>query len=203
RQIARPAAGAECSPAVAALLDRCLELVSGDAAAMLCAAAASYALAWQEHFGREHEPIRLRGERNLLRYRPCRRILVRAETATTAGRLALSQVLLAARTCDVPVTGSLASGSGLPAGTDVTAAVESEADLIGRLGSGSFERLRVLAPIAHEVRTAAHAAGVVVLDAPVLATGRLELRGYLREQTISRVVHRYGSVMQPDAAGRP
>ncbi|MGH7400417.1 MAG: aldehyde dehydrogenase family protein, partial [Candidatus Rokuibacteriota bacterium] len=203
RQITRPAAGAECAPAVAALLDRCLDLVPDDEAAVLCAAAASYALAWQEHFAREHEPIRLLGERNLLRYRPCRPLLVRAETATTGGRLSLSQVLLAARTCAVTVTVSLAAGSWPAAWSDVTATAESEADLIGRLGSGRFERLRVLAPIGHETRAAAHAAGVVVLDAPVLATGRLELRGYLREQTISRVVHRYGSVMPPDPAGRP
>jgi RHH-type proline utilization regulon transcriptional repressor/proline dehydrogenase/delta 1-pyrroline-5-carboxylate dehydrogenase len=44
---------------------------------------------------------------------------------------------------------------------------------------------------------------VGVLDAPALAAGRLELRGYLREQTISRIVHRYGSVMQPAPEGRP
>jgi RHH-type proline utilization regulon transcriptional repressor/proline dehydrogenase/delta 1-pyrroline-5-carboxylate dehydrogenase len=37
----------------------------------------------------------------------------------------------------------------------------------------------------------------VVFDATVVATGRLELRGYLREQVVSRVVHRYGSVMPP------
>jgi RHH-type proline utilization regulon transcriptional repressor/proline dehydrogenase/delta 1-pyrroline-5-carboxylate dehydrogenase len=52
-------------------------------------------------------------------------------------------------------------------------------------------------PIAQEARAAVHAAGMVVLDAPVVATGRLELRGYLREQVVSRVVHRYGSVMPP------
>jgi hypothetical protein len=33
----------------------------------------------------------------------------------------------------------------------------------------------------------------------VLASGRLELRWYLREQTLSRVVHRYGSVTEPAA----
>jgi RHH-type proline utilization regulon transcriptional repressor/proline dehydrogenase/delta 1-pyrroline-5-carboxylate dehydrogenase len=44
---------------------------------------------------------------------------------------------------------------------------------------------------------AVYPTGMVVLDAPVVATGRLELRGYLREQAISRVVHRYGSVMPP------
>ena len=39
-------------------------------------------------------------------------------------------------------------------------------------------------------------AGVAVIDAPVLATGRLELRWYLREQTITRVRHRYGNVIE-------
>jgi hypothetical protein len=34
----------------------------------------------------------------------------------------------------------------------------------------------------------------------VLATGRLELRWYLREQAISHVVHRYGNVMDVSAA---
>ena len=203
RQIARPAAGAECSPAVATLLERCLELVSGDgdgAAAALCAAAASFALAWREHFGREHEPVRLLGERNLLRYRPCRSLLVRAEAATPAGRLALAQALLAARTCDVPAVISLSDGwpgAWPKEQAGVTTVAESEAELIARLGLGGFERLRVLVPIAPPARAAAHAAGVAVLDAPVVATGRVELRGYLREQAISRVVHRHGSVMPP------
>ncbi len=209
RQVALPAAGAPCTPAVAELLDRCLEAfppsplrgegrVRGKEAAVLRASAASYALAWQEHFGREHEPIRLLGERNVFRYRPCRRVLVRADAATPAGRLALGQALLAARTCAVPVVVSLADGSlesWLAEASDVTAVVETEADLIGRLGLGGFERLRALVPISRELRATAHAAAVTVLDAPVLATGRLELRHYLREQTISRVVHRYGTVL--------
>ena len=37
----------------------------------------------------------------------------------------------------------------------------------------------------------------MVIDAPALATVSLELRWYLREQTVSRVVHRYGNVMAP------
>jgi RHH-type proline utilization regulon transcriptional repressor/proline dehydrogenase/delta 1-pyrroline-5-carboxylate dehydrogenase len=209
-QVALPTAGAPCPPAVTALLDRCLEddspsplggegrVRGNSAAALLRASAASYALAWREHFGREHEPIRLLGERNVFRYRPCRQILVRAEAATPVGRLALGQVLLAALTCGVPVTVSLASGEAAPwlAGQpDITAVVESEGDLIGRLGAGGVERLRALVPISRELRAAAHAAAVTLLDAPVLATGRLELRHYLREQTVSRVVHRYGNVI--------
>ena len=216
RQVTPPTAGAPCAPGVAALADRYVEAAAGDeacppsplggegrvrgneAAAVLRASAASYAHAWQEHFGCEHEPIRLLGERNVFRYRPCRRILVRADAATPAGRLALGQVLLAARTCTVPVVVSLADGqreSWLTEASDVTAVVETEADLIGRLGAGGFERLRALVPISRELRAAAHAAAVTVFDAPVLATGRLELRHYLREQTVSRVVHRYGNVI--------
>jgi hypothetical protein len=60
----------------------------------------------------------------------------------------------------------------------------------------------VLDPISLDVRTAAHEVGAVVIDAPALATGRLELRWYLREQTVARVVHRYGNVMEPPAGDR-
>ena len=43
-------------------------------------AAASYERAWREHFSPAHVPIPLLGERNAFRYRPCARVLVRAET---------------------------------------------------------------------------------------------------------------------------
>jgi len=79
----------------------------------------------------------------------------------------------------------------------IAAVIESESDLIKRLrSSDSVERLRVLDPVSFGVRAAAHEAGVAVIDALVLAIGRLELRWYLREQTVARVVHRYGNVME-------
>jgi RHH-type proline utilization regulon transcriptional repressor/proline dehydrogenase/delta 1-pyrroline-5-carboxylate dehydrogenase len=171
----------------------------GGDGAELRAAAAGYDRAWREHFSQPHEPIRLLGERNVFRYRPCRRVLVRGDAASAAGRLALDQALLAARTCGVPVTVSLAAGapgSRMPEGADRSVVVESEAELIARLEAGGEERLRALVPLRREVRAAAHAAGVAVLDAPIVASGRLELRHYLREQTISHLVHRYGSVPQ-------
>ncbi len=165
--------------------------------AMLQAAADSYERAWREHFSQVYEPIRLLGERNVFRYRPCRRVLVRGEAATAAGRLALSLVLLATRACGAPVTVSLSAGEPglwLAEADDGGAVAETEAELIARLGAGGFERLRALVPISHALRAAAHSAGMAVLDAPVLAAGRLELRHYLREQTVSHLVHRYGSV---------
>lgn len=206
RSHARPSERAPLSPEVEARLARWLEALSDDESReMLRASAASYAAAWRDHFGREHEPIPLLGERNVFRYRGCRRIVVRAEAATGPGRLALAQVLVAAHTCGVPVEVSLAGGELDPwvGGTDnATGAIETEAELAGRLASAGIERLRALTPPVSTTRAAAHAAGVIVLDTPVLGAGRLELRAYLREQAVSRVVHRYGTVMEPAAGSR-
>jgi len=206
RQETPPTAGAdkECAPPVAALLERWLEETTDETArALLRASAASYASAWRRHFSREHDPSAILGERNVFRYRPCRRVLIRAEATSTAGRLALQQVLLAALTCGVPVTISLAREAQQPLvaeGAGVEVATEDEAGLIARLRApGGFERLRLLDPVSLDVRATAHEVGTVVIDAPALATGRLELRWYLREQTVSRVVHRYGNVMAPPA----
>ena len=200
RQVELPSDHEALPSALAARLGQCLEAAGGGSGAdTLRASAASYARAWREHFGREHEPVRLLGERNLFRYRPVGRVLVRGESATAAGRLALGQVLLAAGACGVTVELSLAAGEAggwLAAAAEGAVAVEAEAGLLSRLGAPGVERLRALVPISRGARATAHAAGVVVLDAPPLAAGRLELRAYLREQAISRTVHRYGNVME-------
>jgi RHH-type proline utilization regulon transcriptional repressor/proline dehydrogenase/delta 1-pyrroline-5-carboxylate dehydrogenase len=76
--------------------------------------------------------------------------------------------------------------------------VESEAGFVDRLAHPEdAERVRVWEPISTAARAAANGTGVTVIDAPVLANGRLELRWYLREQTVSRVLHRYGNVTEP------
>jgi RHH-type transcriptional regulator, proline utilization regulon repressor / proline dehydrogenase / delta 1-pyrroline-5-carboxylate dehydrogenase len=202
RQVQLPAQAATCSPEVEILLQRCLAtLATDDQRILLRASSASYAHAWQTHFGLEHDPSNLLGERNIFRYRPCRHLLVRTQFADPESARALGQVLLAAHTCAVPLTVSLppnATGwSWLPdAGFDLI--LEDEPQLAERLASGQpAERLRVFEPISLPLRQAANRARVTVIDAPVLANGRFELRWYLREQSISRVVHRYGNLTEP------
>ena len=192
----------ECAPQVAALLERWLSEANDESArTLLRASRASYAWAWRRHFSREHDPSGILGERNVFRYRPCRRVLVRAEAPSTAGRLVLQQVLLAALTCGVPVTVNLARETSrplVPEGANFALVTEGKAGLIARLQSaGGFERLRLLDPVSLNVKAAAHEMSTGVIDAPALATGRMELRWYLREQTVSQVVHRYGNVMAP------
>ena len=198
-QVAVPSARAACAPRVTAALERCLDIVGQDAesVALLRASAESYAEAWDSHFGREHDPSGRVGESNVFRYRPCRRVVIRGDASPGPARLRLLQALLAALTAGVPLTLSLSGGNAWPwigEHPGVAAIVESEAALAERIRSCEVERLRTLEPISLDVRSAAHEAGVSMLDAPVVATGRLELRWYLREQTVSRVRHRYGNV---------
>jgi RHH-type proline utilization regulon transcriptional repressor/proline dehydrogenase/delta 1-pyrroline-5-carboxylate dehydrogenase len=88
--------------------------------------------------------------------------------------------------------------------SDVSLVQETDAGLVERLQAGAVgDRLRVWEPISTDVRVAANRAHVAVIDWPVLANGRLELRGYLREQTLSHVIHRYGNIIDPSPRTSP
>lgn len=196
-----PSGGGEPLPEpMAALLERCLAaLRDPEARALVRASATSYSGAWRRHFSREHDPAEILGEGNAFRYRPCRRVIVRG---TAAAAVTLSQVALSACVAGVPLTVSLAPDS--PPATwlaecdGVTLVVEAEAGFVERVAHpDDAERVRIWEPMSVAARAAANGVGLTVIDAPVVANGRLELRWYLREQTVSRVRHRYGSVPEP------
>lgn len=195
REEGLPTLLAEPAPAAAELLARCLRQIEGEAdQARLRTSAGSYAWAWQTHFGRAHDPSQVLGEQNLFRYRSCRRVLLRVDPG--ASRVAVAQVLLAAATASAPLEVSAAPEAdwawlqalGYPMSE------EDESRFLARLQTGQFERLRLLAPPSVALRELANRLAVHVVDAPVLANGRLELRHYLREQAVSHTVHRYGNL---------
>jgi RHH-type proline utilization regulon transcriptional repressor/proline dehydrogenase/delta 1-pyrroline-5-carboxylate dehydrogenase len=201
RQVDLPTQQADPAPVVAAVLERCQPLSSDDhVQALWQASARSYAWAWQQHYGREHDPSQILGEVNLFRYRPVRGILVRVEAASAT--VSLMQVVLAALICEAPLTVSLSpdrdAWDWLADLHTVRVMVEDEASLIARLSAGDavYDRLRALGPLSTALRRALNAAGISVVDVPVLANGRLELRYYLREQALSQTVHRYGNLMK-------
>ncbi len=202
RQETRPPGDGEPLPGpMAALLECCLAgLPDAEERALLRTSATSYAGAWRRHFSREHDPSEILGERNVFRYRPCRRVLARGPAT-----VALAQVALAARAAGVPLTMSLPADSAAPAWLEecpgMELVVEADAQFVERLAHpGDAERVRVWEPISTAARAATNGVGLTVIDAPVLANGRLELRWYVREQTVSHVTHRYGSVTAPPAA---
>ncbi len=139
----------------------------------LVAAQKSDTAAWASEFSVEHDPTGLRSESNVFRYRPLPRIGLLIGEGTPAWEA--DRVRSAARTCGVPVVELT------PTTTDFV--------------SAAIERVRVLGSVPAAFRAAATAAGVHLAEDPVTSNGRIELLHYLREQAISRTLHRYGNLL--------
>jgi RHH-type transcriptional regulator, proline utilization regulon repressor / proline dehydrogenase / delta 1-pyrroline-5-carboxylate dehydrogenase len=161
----------------------------------------SYAQALRDHFACDQEQGSLLGERNVLRYRPCASILVRAcvDADPVDVLLAVGAVLTAGAACALSVDPGHPRRDAL-LGELAGVLVESEpvAACVRRLRPGAGvtrpERVRVIgAPESELIEAAAHAL-VHVEGAPVLLTGRIELLRYHREQSISHRYHRYGNL---------
>jgi RHH-type proline utilization regulon transcriptional repressor/proline dehydrogenase/delta 1-pyrroline-5-carboxylate dehydrogenase len=71
---------------------------------------------------------------------------------------------------------------------------ESQEHFVKRIGQQPTARVRLLSPASHHLKIALAEMGARVLDAPVLANGRLELLHYLREISLSVNYHRYGNL---------
>ena len=198
----RPAEAGEAKArcATSTLLAHCLALADdADEQALLRASAASYAQAWRTHFSREHDPSQLLGEQNVFRYRPCRLVLVRGD-ADGPGRppVALPDPARRAhlrRTADREPA-AVGNRLGLAGGAGPTGRIRdrSDPDRAPPERRGRRAPARLAAALDRPA-SAANRGHVAVIDAPVLANGRLELRWYLREQALSRVVHRYGNLI--------
>ncbi|MEZ4329704.1 MAG: proline dehydrogenase family protein [Polyangiales bacterium] len=153
-----------------------------DPSAWLAWAFADDARCWATDLGIPHDPSGLSSESNLLRYVPVDDMTVRV------GRGALpvevERVLGAAQTAGVGPRVSYAEGPRAES-DDAFAARVAQGHVVGRVRVlGASPGLRDAA--------ATQVGRVDVLDQPVLASGRRELLSMLREQTVSRIHHRYG-----------
>ena len=161
----------------------------------LARAACIYARAHAEHFAHAHDPSALPGERNQFRYRPCSALLLRAAADASLGDAVLACV--AGLTAGAKLTlsmhpqfaGELAWLTTLPL---LACVVEDEPAAAARVAQ--FERVRQLGSAESMLLSAAEENGVYVAREPLLAAGRVELLHYVREQSLSVVTHRYGSL---------
>jgi RHH-type proline utilization regulon transcriptional repressor/proline dehydrogenase/delta 1-pyrroline-5-carboxylate dehydrogenase len=102
-----------------------------------------------------------------------------------AARVEVRRVLEAARRCGVDVVVS-------DAGEETA---EAFAD---RLGDLDVQRIRLVGTTPAVVRDAAVSADLHVADDAVTSDGRIELLHYVREQAVSRTLHRYGNLLARD-----
>jgi RHH-type proline utilization regulon transcriptional repressor/proline dehydrogenase/delta 1-pyrroline-5-carboxylate dehydrogenase len=162
--------------------------------------------AWA-HYAVEHDETGLAVEANLLRHRRHAAVVVRCAPGATVRDLARS--IAAARVTGTPVLVSVAPGAEIDA-TDVAEAarrvrahapgvtVEGTGALIGRLSSLGQIVVRVLGDEgdgAGDLIAASEELGIRCDDAPVVMSGHIELGRVLREQAVSRTLHRYGRVL--------
>jgi RHH-type proline utilization regulon transcriptional repressor/proline dehydrogenase/delta 1-pyrroline-5-carboxylate dehydrogenase len=178
----------------------------------------SYRRWWGLHFGHSTEMAGLGSESNELRYRSFRPgVMVRA--ADDANDDQLRKAVALAELTGTPVRFSVSTAREALAGTTIV--VESDESFAAGLGGdpgrrtarpgrrapgrrepGPREpeprdpaRLRVLGTVSPSVYMAAAEAGVSVLDEPICSCGRIELVRWVREQVLTRSLHRYGNVV--------
>ncbi|MBT5139909.1 MAG: bifunctional proline dehydrogenase/L-glutamate gamma-semialdehyde dehydrogenase [Acidimicrobiaceae bacterium] len=131
------------------------------------------------HYGIGHDPSALFCERNELRYLPHPTVVIRA--SADADPAAVRRAVAAAERVNTSTTVS-------------DATTESDDDFIARLINLRWGRIRMIGYASDSLRLAAVEHDVHIIDEPVTASGRLELRLYLREQAISQTLHRFGNV---------
>ena len=173
-------------------------LTASDYAA-LEAAAGSDSYWWITDLALDHDPTGLAYESNVLRYRPLPGLTVRV--GPDAVPFDVARVLVAAAAVDAAVVVSLhpdAAGAVEPATMRLfprsACAVETAAELAARVEGLPSARVRLVGsePELSRLEPAVH----VDARRPVLL-GRVELLRYLREQTISRTLHRFGNLVRP------
>ena len=135
---------------------------------------------WEDHYGIPHDPTGLFCEANVLRYRPLPDLVVRVGPGATAAEV--DRVLAASARCGVVPLVSRAT-------------VDDDATFAGTLTAHRFGRIRAVGFVSELIRRAAIAAEVDLVDEAVTASGRLELRHHLREQAVSRTLHRFGNLV--------
>lgn len=183
-----PEGGPTRLPEIARFLEALVDVCSEEQLAWLEAAAADDERWWDREFAVQHDPSGLTSESNVLRYRPVP-TAIRSNDGFGAVRLLLAALRAgSAPVVSVPRPDPVAVAAGF--------VVEAAEDFSTRLPDLRFGRVRVAGPVEPAVRAATHAAAVEIVDGPVTASGRIELRAFLREQAVSRTLHRYGTIQR-------
>jgi RHH-type proline utilization regulon transcriptional repressor/proline dehydrogenase/delta 1-pyrroline-5-carboxylate dehydrogenase len=156
-----------------------------------------------EHYAREHDATGLNVEANILRHRRHEAVVVRCARGSSVRDVA--RVLAAARAAGTPVSVSAAPDAGVVADDVVAAArrvdvhapgiiIEDSVAAAERVPSLGQVVVRALGVPEGAVQIACDEHGVRIDGAPVVMSGRVEVGRLLREQAISRTLHRYGRV---------
>ncbi len=148
----------------------------------------SFRSVWQRYYCTDHDETGLFAEANVLRYFPLDRVAVRHGGGESHG-LAVLRVA-------ADVTG-VAFGVSDPSR-------ESDVEFAQRLADGVIrpDRVRLLTSLDDDARRILHSADIAIDVVDPIADPMLELQHWVREQAISRTLHRHGRVTTLSRGGR-
>lgn len=155
---------------------------------------------WAAHYAKDHDPSKIIGQDNILRYRPHKKICFRIQENDTA--LDILRIIAAALSCSVHMEISWSKGHAhlkvrehlRPLTPFFHIVEETEDQFNRRVKEGAFRRVRLLSPASDPLKYAASESACFLNFAPALSNGRFELLHYLREISFSIDYHRYGNL---------
>jgi RHH-type proline utilization regulon transcriptional repressor/proline dehydrogenase/delta 1-pyrroline-5-carboxylate dehydrogenase len=172
--------------------------LSAEELGMWTSSVSNYAY-WWKRMRQERDPTKIVGEDNFFRYLPRTAVTFRIEPHSNP--LDALRVAAAALTCGAGLEISWSHNDSKAAALNWLELVpvlqvveESDETFFSRVASGKMRRVRVLEKASFALHNAASKLGIHIIDAPVLANGRLELLHFLREVAISIDYHRYGNL---------
>lgn len=163
------------------------------------ASLANYAY-WARRFQHDHDPSKIVGQDNILRYKKRKRIVFRIQKEDTP--LDILRICAAALSCHIDLHISWAAKeSSIAIDEQWKCAMrnfhfthEEEDHFLDRVRHGAFTRIRLVSAPSEALLLAASESCCYISHAPVLANGRFELLHFLREVAISLDYHRYGNL---------
>lgn len=160
----------------------------------------SYAYYWKNYFSLDHDPSKLMGQDNILRYVPHPKVDLRIQSHDSL--FDVLRVIAAAEICSTPLVVSgdsesvehLLNAPWMKKISHIKIVQETESKFIERVAQGEVKRLRLISAPSPTLQQAVAEAACNVHLGGVLANGRVELTNYVREVSLSIDYHRYGNL---------
>lgn len=151
-------------------------------------------------YAKDHDPQKVVGQDNFLRFVPRENMAFRVQPNDTP--LDIFRIIAAAMTCKTHLEVSYDPNQ-TPVAFDnewkhsfqeITFTEETQEEFRARVQWGAFERVRFITKPPQTIYEAAAESATYLNAEPVLASGRVELTHYLREMSLSIDYHRYGNL---------
>ena len=164
----------------------------------------SYLHHYEQEFCREKDYFRLRGQDNIVRYRPVGKVLIRLhpqdDMFELLARIAAAKIAGCEPAVSVPpdldnaATAFLQGRDGREFVGESPVISQTDDELIDAMKR--VQRLRYAAPdrVPEAVLAEASRTGFYISRTPVLMEGRIELLQYFTEQSVCNTYHRYGNL---------